>query len=327
MRILTGMQASGNPHIGNYFGMMKPSVELQNEGKHDCYYFIADLHAFTTNKDPKVFIENQRNVVLDWLAVGINPEKSVFYRQSDIPAHTELAWYLLCQTPMGLLERAHSYKDKQAQGLETNAGLFTYPVLMAADILLYDAQIIPVGKDQKQHVEMARDIAQKFNHHYGETFVLPEPQIKEEIQTIPGLDGQKMSKSYGNTIEIFGEEKSMKKKIMSIQTDSKELGEPLDPGNCLVFQLHTLFENPDLEVLRAQYKNGEIGYGESKKQLFEFVWEYFAAARKVRTKLEKDKKLVDEILWNGAIKAAEVANEKLMLVRRRLGLSPEHLGI
>lgn len=327
MRILTGMQASGDPHIGNYFGMMKPSVELQNNGGHECYYFIADLHAFTTNKDPKVFTENQKNVVLDWLAVGIDPEKSVFYRQSDIPAHTELAWYLLCQTPMGLLERAHSYKDKTTKGLEANTGLFTYPVLMAADILLYDAEIIPVGKDQKQHVEMARDIAQKFNHTYGETFILPEPQIQEAVQTIPGLDGQKMSKSYGNTIEIFADEKNMKKKIMSIQTDSKDLGERLDPDSCLVFRLHTLFENPNLETLRDQYKNGDIGYGDSKKQLFALVWEYFSEARKRRVKLQKDPKQVDDILWNGAMKAAEVANEKLMLVRERLGLSPNHLGI
>lgn len=326
MRILTGMQASGNPHIGNYFGMMKPSVELQNEGKHDCFYFVADLHAFTTCKEPKLFQENQRNVVLDWLAVGIDPDKSFFYRQSDIAAHTELTWYLLCQTPIGLLERGHSFKDKQTHGLETNAGLFTYPVLMAADILLYDAEVIPVGKDQKQHVEMARDIAQKFNHIYGDTFVLPEPQIKEDIQTIPGLDGKKMSKSYGNTIEIFGDEKVMKKKIMSIQTDSKEMGEALDPDSCLVFQLHSLFSNPNLEELRNQYKNGDIGYGGSKKQLFELVWAYFSEARRTREKLEKDHKLVDEILWNGAIKASEVANEKLMLVRERIGLVGNHLG-
>ncbi len=326
MRILTGMTPSGNPHIGNYFGMMKPSVDIQNEGKNDCFYFISDLHSFTVKKSPEIFRENQKNVVLDWLAVGIDPEKSTFYRQSDITAHAELMWYLLCFTPMGLLERAHSYKDKVAKGLESNAGLFTYPVLMAADILLYDAEVIPVGKDQKQHVEMARDIAQKFNNEYGETFVLPEPQIAEEVQTIPGLDGQKMSKSYGNTVEIFADEATMKKQIMSIKTDSKELGEPLDPDNCLVFQFHTLFENPNLEDLRAKYKNGDIGYGDAKKELFELIWEYFAEARKRRSELEKDPKLVEEILWKGALSASEMANEKLAKVREKLGLSASHLG-
>ncbi len=326
MRILTGMQASGNPHIGNYFGMMKPSIALQNEGSNECFYFIADLHSFTSKRDPKLFTENQRNAVLDWLALGIDPEKSIFYRQSDVPAHTELMWYLLCFTPMGLLERAHSYKDKIAKGLEANAGLFTYPVLMAADILLYGAEVIPVGKDQKQHVEMARDISQKFNHEFGETFVVPEPRMSEEVQTIPGLDGQKMSKSYGNTIDIFAKESVMKKKIMSIKTDSKELGEPLNPNNCLVFQLHSLFNNPNIETLSNQYKNGEIGYGDAKKQLFELVWGCFSEARERREKLVKDSRFVEEVLWNGALKASEIANEKLMEVREKLGLSANHLG-
>ncbi len=227
---------------------------------------------------------------------------------------------------MGPLERAHSFKDKKARELEANAGLFTYPVLMAADILLYDAEVIPVGKDQKQHVEMARDIAQKFNHEYGETFVLPEPQISEEVQTVPGLDGQKMSKSYGNTVEIFADESTMKKQIMSIKTDSKDLGEPLDPDNCLVFQFHELFENPNLEDLRASYKNGDIGYGDAKKQLFELVWDYFAPARERRSQLEKDPKMVGEILWKGALTASEMANEKLAKVRGKLGLCASHLG-
>ncbi len=320
MRILTGMQASGTPHIGNYFGMMKPSLELHNGEKNECFYFVADLHAFTTNRDPEGFRQAQKSVVIDWIALGLDPEKCYFYRQSDIPAHTELTWYLSCMAPMGLLERAHSFKDKKARGLETNVGLFTYPILMAADILLYDAQVIPVGKDQKQHVEMARDIAQKFNHTYGETFVLPEPKISETVQTIPGTDGQKMSKSYGNTIEIFGEEKAIRKKVMSIQTDSKALGEPLDPKNCLVFQLHTLFNNPNLDTLKNQYLNGEIGYGDAKTQLFELIWDYFAPARKKREALLNDPGQVEMILKKGAEKAGSIANAKLKEVREKMGL-------
>lgn len=325
MRVLTGMQSSGNPHIGNYFGMMKQTIELQNEGKNDCFYFIADLHSFTSQRDKEKFQADQERCVLDWLALGVDPEKSVFYRQSDIRAHTELTWILLCQTPMGLLERAHSFKDKKAKGLEANAGLFTYPVLMASDILLYDAEVIPVGKDQKQHVEMARDIAQKFNHQFGEIFVLPEPKIIENVQTIPGLDGQKMSKSYGNTIDIFDDEKSMKKKIMSIKTDSISLGEPLDPEKCLVFEFHKLFENPNLKQLETQYKNGEIGYGDSKKMLFELVWEYFRPARERREKLLLNKKCVQEILLKGAQKANDIAEKKLSEVREKMGLSGKHL--
>lgn len=315
------MQSSGIPHIGNYFGMLKPSIELQNTPGNECFYFIADLHAFTSHPDPKDFRVNQSRAILDWLALGLNPEKSVFYRQSDVRAHTELTWYLLCQTPMGLLERAHSYKDKKANGIDANAGLFTYPVLMAADILLYDAQIIPVGKDQKQHVEMARDIAQKFNHTYGETFVIPEPQIREEVQTILGTDGQKMSKSYGNTIDIFEDEKTMKKKIMAIPTASVSLGDPIDPTTCRVMEFHKLFGNPAVPTLEAQYREGSIGFGESKKQLFEFIWEYFAPARKRREEILLDKNFIQEVLQKGAVKANEIAEKKLQLVRNRIGLS------
>ncbi|MDH3325008.1 MAG: tryptophan--tRNA ligase, partial [Candidatus Peregrinibacteria bacterium] len=311
--------------IGNYFGAIKPMVDLQNEGKHEMFFFLADLHAFTTKRSAEEFSENQRNAVLDFLACGLDPEKSLFYRQSDIPAHTELSWFLACRTPMGLLERAHSFKDKKAKGLDTNAGLFTYPVLMAADILLYSAAIVPVGKDQKQHVEMARDIAQKFNHEFGETFVLPESKIDENVMTIPGLDGEKMSKSYGNTIPIFAEEKVLKKKIMSIETDSVELGQPLNPETCNVFAFHKLFDNPDLGDLRTKYVNGGIGFGDSKKMLFELVWNYFADARERRAKLADDPKLVEEILRKGAEKASEIANEKLADVREKLGLAPKHL--
>ncbi|MCK5460474.1 tryptophan--tRNA ligase [Candidatus Gracilibacteria bacterium] len=325
-RILTGLQSSGDPHIGNYFGMIKPALKLQDMGKHECFYFIADLHSFTSNKDGKLFAQNQKNCVLDWLALGIDPEKSVFYRQSDIRAHTEMMWYLLCFTPMGLLERAHSFKDKKANGMETNVGLFTYPMLMTADILLYDAEIIPVGKDQKQHVEMARDIAQKMNHHFNsELFVLPEPQIEELVQTIEGVDGQKMSKSYGNTIPIFGTEKEIKKKVMSIQTQTVKLGDPIDPALCRVFAFHKLFENPNLVKLENQYRNGEIGFGDSKKQLFELIWEYFASARARRKKLEKDDAEIEKILRKGAEKAFCIAEMKLEKIRKKFGLEGKHL--
>ncbi|MCF7812314.1 tryptophan--tRNA ligase [Candidatus Gracilibacteria bacterium] len=326
MRILTGMQSSGIPHIGNYFGMMRQTIELQDYPDNECFYFIADLHAFTTQRNPEEFRAHQERCVIDWLALGIDPKKSLFYRQSDIRAHTELTWLLLCQANMGLLQRAHSYKDKLARKIEANAGLFTYPVLMAADILLYDAEVIPVGKDQKQHVEMARDIAQKFNHQFGEVFTLPKPRILKDVQTIPGLDGQKMSKSYGNTIDIFEDETVLRKKVMSIQTASVPLGEPLDPSGCTVFAFHKLFGNPNLKKLEQQYKNGEIGYGDSKKQLFELIWEYFREARERREKLLLNKKCVQEILEQGAQKANTIAEKKLSEVRKKMGLDGKHLA-
>ena len=238
-RVLTGIQASGNFHVGNYFGAIKQMVEMQNNPEVEMFVFVADLHAFTSHPDPKVFKQNLQTAVVDWLSLGIDPTKVTFYRQSDIPAHTELFWTLLSRTPMGMLERAHSYKDKKANGIEANAGLFTYPVLMAADILLYDADIVPVGKDQKQHVEMARDLAQKFNHaHNSEIFTIPDVKIEESVQTVPGLDGRKMSKSYGNTIEIFGTKNQLKKKIMSIPTASLNMGDAIDPTTCQVFAFH-----------------------------------------------------------------------------------------
>jgi tryptophanyl-tRNA synthetase len=324
-RVLTGIQSSGDLHWGNYFGAIKPMLDFQADKKNEMFFFIADLHSFTSQTDPQKFAEYQTNAVLDWLALGVDPEKSLFYRQSDIRSHTELTWILLCQTPMGLLERAHSFKDKKAKGLEANAGLFTYPVLMASDILLYDANKVPVGKDQKQHVEMARDIAQKFNHRYGETFTTPDPVIPDNIASIPGLDGQKMSKSYGNTIEIFADEATLKKKIMSIKTESVAMGDPIDPKTCSVFAFHKLFGNPNLSTLEKQYKSGEIGFGDSKKQLFELVWEFFADARKRRGELEKDSKLVENILKKGAEKANAIAEKKLQNVRKKMGLDGGHL--
>ena len=324
-RVLTGIQSSGDLHWGNYFGAINPMLDFQADEKNEMFFFIADLHTFTSQKNAKQFAEYQKNAVLDWLALGVDPSKSLFYRQSDIRSHTELTWILLCQTPMGLLERAHSFKDKKAKGMEANAGLFTYPVLMAADILLYDANKVPVGKDQKQHVEMSRDIAQKFNHRYGDTFTIPEPDIPATVATIPGLDGQKMSKSYGNTIEIFADEKTLKKKIMSIKTESVAMGDPIDPKTCAVFAFHKLFGNPNLAKLEKQYKAGDIGFGDSKKQLFELVWEFFAEARAKRAELEKDSKLVEKILKAGAGKANAIAEEKLKTVREKVGLSGSHL--
>lgn len=318
-RILTGIQPSGQLHWGNYFGAIRPMMQEQ-AGKNEMFFFIADLHAFTTVCDPKVFKENQKNILLDYLALGLDPEKSLFYRQSDVSAHTELAWYLNCLCPLGLLERAHSFKDKKAKGLAANAGLFTYPMLMAADILLYDIDKVPVGKDQKQHVEMARDIAQKFNNQFGEIFKLPEPAIAENVQTIPGLDGQKMSKSYGNTISIFEEEKQLKKKINAIKTASVEMGSSLDPEKCPVFAFHKLFKTPNLDMLAAQYRAGEIGFGGSKKLLFETVWEYFRPAREKRAELEKNLDQVEQIMQHGAEQAREIANKKLLVIRKAIGI-------
>jgi len=318
-RVLTGIQPSGQLHWGNYFGAIRPMLEAQ-KGKNEMFFFIADLHAFTTVRDPKVFHENQKNILLDYLALGLDSDKSLFYRQSDITAHTELAWYLNCICPMGLLERAHSFKDKKAKGLEANAGLFTYPMLMAADILLYSANKVPVGKDQKQHVEIARDIAQKFNHQFGEIFTIPEPMIAENVQTIPGLDGQKMSKSYGNTISIFEGEKKLKKQINSIKTASVEMGDPIDPETCPVFSFHKLFETPNLEDLAVKYKAGKIGFGESKKLLFERVWEYFHLARERRVELEQNFDTVEKIMKEGAMRANVISSKKLEEVRKVIGI-------
>ena len=318
-RILTGIQPSGQLHWGNYFGAIRPMLEAQ-KGANDLYFFIADLHAFTTVRDPELFRANQKNIILDYLALGLDPEKSIFYRQSDVVVHTELAWYLNCICNIGTLERAHSFKDKKAKGLEANAGLFTYPMLMAADILLYSVDEVPVGKDQKQHVEMARDIAQKFNNQFGNVFKLPKPAIAEHVQTIPGLDGQKMSKSYGNTISIFESEKKLKKQINSIKTASVEMGDPIDPEICPVFSFHKLFETPNLDMLAVQYKTGKIGFGGSKKLLFETVWEYFRPARERRVELEKNFDQVEAIMKKGAEKASVIANKKMEEVRKAIGI-------
>src|ERR1700693_4041245 len=295
MRILSGIQPSGVLHIGNYFGMMRPAIELQKEG--ETFYFIADYHALTSVRDPKTLRENSRLVALDFLACGLDPDKGALFRQSDVPQVTELAWILSTVAPMGLLERAHSYKDKLARGLASTVGLFSYPVLMAADILIYDSDAVPVGKDPKQHIEITRDLAVKINETYGQVFKLPEPRINPDTQVVPGLDGQKMSKSYGNNIDIFGDEKEMRKRVMSIVTDSTPVDAPKDPDKSTIVQLYSLFASKDeTENMRERFKKGGTGYGDFKKELFERLWAYFASMRKRREELQRDKSYIDNVL-------------------------------
>jgi tryptophanyl-tRNA synthetase len=321
MRILSGIQPSGVLHLGNYFGMMRPSIELQEQG--EAYYFIADYHSMTSLFDPAQRRKNTVDVALDFLACGLDPKLTVFFRQSDVPEVTELTWIIGTVTPMGLLERCHSYKDKVAKGISFNFGLFAYPVLMAADILIYDSNVVPVGRDQKQHVEVTRDIAIKFNEQYGETLVIPEPRIREEVAVVPGTDGQKMSKSYGNTIEIFGDEKATRKTIMSIVMDSRSPHEPKpDAEKNVAIQLLKLVAAPETarnyeERLRA----GGLGYGDLKKALFENYWEYFRAARTRRAELEKNLDHVHQVLADGAVRAKAKAQEVVSRAKLASGLS------
>ncbi len=320
MRILSGIQPSGALHLGNYFGMMLPAIELQSQG--DAFYFIADYHSMTSLFDPAQRRQNTLDVALDFLACGLDPKKSVFFRQSDVPEVTELAWLLTTLTPMGLLERCHSYKDKIAKGVSANHGLFAYPVLMAADILLYDANVVPVGRDQKQHVEVTRDIAIKFNEVYGATFVIPEPRIREEVAMVLGTDGQKMSKSYGNTIEIFGEEKATRKKIMGLVMDSRTPQEPKpDAEKNLAIQLLKLVAPADVSKdFEDRLRAGGLGYGDLKKALFEHYWNYFAAARARRAELAANLDHVHAVLRDGAQRARVVAGPVLRRARVACGL-------
>jgi tryptophanyl-tRNA synthetase len=319
-RILTGIQPSGSLHIGNYFGAIKPAVELQARG--ECFYFIADYHSMTSLFDPAERRRHTRDVALDWLACGLDPVKSVFWRQSDLPEVTELAWILGTLTPMGLLERAHSYKDKTAKGISPNFGLFAYPVLMAADILLYDANLVPVGRDQKQHVEITRDIAVKFNQAYGETLVVPESEIRDETAVVPGLDGQKMSKSYGNIVEIFGDEKILRKKIMGIVMDSRTPQEPKpDADKNLAIQLLRLFAPAEVAAdYEDRLRVGGLGYGDLKKALFEHYWNYFAPARAKRAELAAHPDYVDSVLQDGVARARVTAGIVLRRTRKACGL-------
>jgi tryptophanyl-tRNA synthetase len=319
MRILSGIQPSGVLHIGNYFGMMRPGIALQAEG--EAFYFIADYHALTSLRDPKALRENSRRVALDFLACGLNPERAALFRQSDVPQVTELAWILATVAPMGLLERAHSYKDKVARGMTASAGLFNYPVLMAADILIYDSDIVPVGKDQKQHIEITRDLAAKINETYGEIFKLPEPRIQAATEVVPGIDGQKMSKSYHNNIDIFGDETETRKRVMSIVTDSTPVEAPKDPARSTVFQLYSLFGSKnEIAEMRERFRKGGTGYGDFKKQLFETLWEYFAPMRKRREEILADKSYIDNVLTRGAKRANEVADQVMQRVRGAIGL-------
>lgn len=321
MRILSGIQASGRPHIGNYFGMMQPAIELQEEG--EAFYFIADYHALTSSPDPSALRENVRESALDFLACGLDPAKAVFFRQSDVPEVHELAWILSTVCPMGLLERCHSYKDKVAQGISPNHGLFAYPVLMASDILIYDSHLVPVGKDQKQHVEVTRDLALKINARYGEdTLIVPEDRIRESTAVVPGLDGQKMSKSYGNTLPIFGAEKAQRKLVMRIQTDSTPVEEPKPTEDSVILALYQLLASEsDLAQMREDFGQGGFGYGDFKKRLWEAYWEFFAPMRARREELEKDPGYVESVLDAGAEKARAEARRVLDRVRRAVGLA------
>jgi tryptophanyl-tRNA synthetase len=319
MRILSGIQPSGKLHLGNYFGMMRPAIQLQNEG--EALYFIADLHALTTVRDPAALRDHSRNLAIDFLACGLDPAKACFFRQSAIPAITELAWILSTVTPMGLLERCHSFKDKTARGLAASHGLFAYPVLMAADILIYDSDLVPVGKDQKQHLEVTRDIAVKINELYGPVLKLPEPSIREESAAVPGLDGAKMSKSYGNTIEIFEEEKALKKKVMGIPTDSTPVESPKPTEGSTILALYQLVATPaDYAAMRTDFERGGTGYGDFKKRLLGAIWEYFAPMRARRQELLADPDYVDGVLDAGATLANEIANAVLERVRLAVGL-------
>jgi tryptophanyl-tRNA synthetase len=320
MRILSGIQPSGALHLGNYFGMMRPAIELQEKG--EAYYFIANYHSMTSLFDAEERRKNSLDVALDFLACGLDPKKSVFFKQSDVPEVTELAWMLTTLTPMGLLERCHSYKDKIAHGISPNHGLFAYPVLMAADILIYDSNVVPVGRDQKQHVEVTRDIAIKFNEQYGQTFVIPEPQIRDDVAVVPGTDGQKMSKSYGNTIEIFGDEKAIRKKVMSIVMDSRTPSEPKpDADKNLAIHLLKLVAPPELaKDFEDRLRAGGLGYGDLKKALFEHYWNYFAAARGKRAELQANLDYVHQVLTNGATRAKSVAKKILKRAKVASGL-------
>jgi tryptophanyl-tRNA synthetase len=319
MRILSGIQPSGRLHIGNYFGMMQPAIALQADG--ETFYFIADYHALTSLRDPAVLRENSRSVAVDMLACGFDPAKGVLFRQSDIPQVTELSWILSTIAPMGLLERAHSYKDKLARGLPASVGLFSYPVLMAADILIYESDVVPVGKDQKQHIEITRDLAMKMNETYGEIFKLPEPRIKAAAETVPGLDGQKMSKSYNNTIDLFGAEKETRKRVMGIVTDSTPVESPKDPKNSTVLQLYSLVASAnEVKTMRDKFVAGGTGYGDFKKELSERVWSYFEPMRKRREEILADPKYVDDVLDRGADKARAEAEKVMARVRKATGL-------
>src|ERR1700736_5448533 len=319
MRILSGIQPSGVLHIGNYFGMMRQAIALQEEG--EAFYFIPEYHPLPSVRNPKVLRENSRCVALDFLAAGLDPERAALFKQSDVPQVTELTWILSTVAPMGLLERAHSYKDKLARGMASTVGLFNYPVLMAADILIYDSDIVPVGKDQKQHIEITRDLAVKINETFGNVFKLPEPRIQTATEVVPGIDGQKMSKSYGNNIDIFGDEKEARKRVMSIVTDSTPVEAPKDSARSTIVQLYSLFASKgEIAEMRERFQKGGTGYGDFKKELFEKLWEYFSPMRKRREEILADKSYIDNVLARGAKRANAIADQVMQRVRKAVGL-------
>ncbi|MBX3419975.1 MAG: tryptophan--tRNA ligase [Pirellulaceae bacterium] len=319
MRVLSGVQPTGRFHWGNYFGAIQQYIHLQEE--HEGYYFIADLHALTTVRDPELLRSYKRDAALDLLALGLDPAKAVLFMQSDVPEVSELMWILMTCTPMGLLERCHAYKDKKERGLTADAGLFTYPVLMAADILAYDSNWVPVGQDQVQHIEVCRDLANSFNHLYGEVFVLPEARLLLTSAKVPGLDGEKMSKSYNNTIELFEEPQAMRKKIMRIATDSRPLEQPKPPESDHLFQLFQLFSQPTaIEEMAAMYRRGGFGYGQVKKQLADAAENYFAEARQRRQQLANRPDTLSDILKDGAQRARQRARQVLDRAQQACGL-------
>jgi tryptophanyl-tRNA synthetase len=319
-RILTGVQSTGTPHLGNLLGAILPAIEMSKNPANESFLFIADMHSLTQIKDPQELRENTYATAAVWFACGLDPAKTVFYRQSDIPEVTELMWYLLCFYPYSRLTLAHSFKDKQDRLEDVNGGLFSYPILMAADIVLYDAEIVPVGKDQLQHLEMTRDVAARFNTKMGETFVLPSEKIQEDNKLIPGTDGEKMSKSRDNTINIFLPEKQLRKQVMSIETDSKALEEPKDPTTCHVFALYQLIANQEqIQLMTENYLQGGYGYGHAKQALFELILEKFQTERERFDYLMNHKNELDEVLALGAEKARIVAKKVLLRVRTKLG--------
>ncbi len=323
-RILSGVQPSGKLHLGNYFGAIKQHIALQDEG--DCFYFIADYHSLTTVHSAETLSANVRDVALDYLALGLDPTKVAFFRQSDVPEVNELAWMLSCVTNMGLLERAHSFKDKVARGIEATVGLFYYPVLMAADILIYRSHMVPVGEDQVQHLEITADMAGKFNRAFGTVFPIPTHRL-DKGSKVPGVNGQKMSKSAGNTIEIFAEGKALRSTVMRIVTDSKTEQDPKDPDTCTVFALYSLFATEEEKAaLAARYRAGGMGYGAAKQMLFDKIDAYFAPARERRKALAANPAVVEEVLTQGAKRARSVAQVTMRMVRQAVGMGPQSVG-
>ena len=319
-RILTGIQSTGTPHLGNLLGAIIPAIELSKQQENESLFFIADLHSFTTVRDPDILNQNTYATAAAWLAFGFDTNNNLFYRQSDVTEVTELTWYLSCFSPYNRLKLAHSFKDKSDRLVEVNTGIFTYPILMAADILLYDAEIVPVGKDQIQHLEITRDIASRFNHKYPNSFILPKTKVDEKVMTVTGTDGQKMSKSYNNYIDIFLPDKKLRKQIMTIQTDSKSIESPKDTESCNVFNIYKLLASEEqVSALKQKYEEGNFGYGHAKQELFEVICKKFKSEREKFNHLIENREIIESELNKGAEKARTIAREVLQRVRQNIG--------